>query len=600
MNDGTKISVLAIVAILSAIGMAEAQIMILEPPGAVLKNNSTMIEGSTASFGAPFYGERVEGELLFFDTNGCKDDQYTLPNENTNVTDAKAGSPVIVMVRRGGCNFVNKVKVAQRKGAKAVIVADTKGSLSSQKDVKKVIKVVRLSVIYTDGWGESIKIPSLLLSEQDANFLIAAGDGLFEDDASDAARPTRTGGQGKKTVIIELVWSLPKDHAVQIDVWSTPSSTQSTKFLKEFAPYAHAFKDKIDFQPHYWVMSMARDFHEMCTDSTADFCAFDPDFGGKTTGKMVLQESVRQMCLWDTTKKLHSDNPHSGFYSPQWWSYIEAVPTVCPHEDTDDEHRFGESCSYKLMELLQVNTRQVKKCYDEKFNTILAHELVNRAWAPNAIIINKTRYSGSLDAELVTRAICTGKCPRTGSWSSPLLLCPPGVLLGGCSVSPILSRLCPLLPVSLYFVPSFPLKGEYMQGLMTTYWTALWNWFFNISRYAPFRFCGVLSSAFAKTQPECENFLKNGQLIMTEGQGLTDRQIFLISAGVVLAFGSLCFLLLWCVILPCVKQRWAGAYARFGRGRTVTNVSDSPPTAIYSPNQTDSMSSTKALPMPNV
>ncbi|KYK71799.1 PA domain protein [Toxoplasma gondii TgCatPRC2] len=453
-----------------------------------------------------FYGERVEGELLFFDTIGCKDEQYALPSEKANTTEAKSASPVIVMVRRGGCNFVNKVKVAQRKGAKAVIVADTKGSLSSQKDVKKVI-------VSDDGWGESIKIPSLLLSEEDANFLISAGDGLFEDGASDGVRPTRTDGQGKETVILELVWSLPKDHAVQIDVWSTPSSTQSAKFLKEFAPYAHAFKDKIDFQPHYWVMSMARDFHEMCTDSTADFCAFDPDFGGKTTGKMVLQESVRQMCLWDTTKKLHSDNPHSGFYSPEWWSYIEAVPSVCPHEDTDDEHRFGESCSYKLMELLQVNIRQVKKCYDEKFNTILAHELVNRAWAPNAIIINKTRYSGSLDPELVTRAICT---------------------------------------------------------------------------------------AFAATQPECENFLKNGQLIMTAGQGLTDRQIFLISAGVVLAFGSLCFLLLWFVVLPCVKQRWGGAYARFGRGRTGTAMSDSTPTAIYSPNLSDSMPSTKTFPMPDV
>ncbi|PFH35307.1 hypothetical protein BESB_061940 [Besnoitia besnoiti] len=501
-----RASGLVAIAVLSLMRGVAAQIMIVEPAGAVRKNNATMIEGSTASFGAPFYGERVEGELLFFDTTGCHDDQYELPSEAVNVTDARPASPIIVMVRRGGCNFVNKVKVAQRKGAKAVIVADTKGSLSSKKDVKKVI-------VSDDGWGESVKIPSLLLSEEDSNFLISAGDGLFEDDVTDVARPTRDGGRGRKTVIIELVWSLPKDHAVQIDVWSTPSSTQSTKFLKEFAPYAHAFKDKIDFQPHYWVMSMARDFHEMCTDATADFCAFDPDFGGKTTGKMVLQESVRQLCLWDTTKKLHPENPHSGFYSAEWWSYMEAVPDHCPHEDTDDEHRFGEACSYKLMESLNVNTRQVKKCFDEKFNTILAHELVNRAWAPNAIIINKTRYSGSLDPELVTRAICT---------------------------------------------------------------------------------------AFATTQPECENFLKNGQLIMMEGQGLTERQIFLIAAGVVLVFGTLCFFLVWCLILPYAKHRWRGAYAMFGRGRTATDSSNAPPTAVYLSEQTDSTSSDRVLPMPKV
>lgn len=100
-------------------------------------------------------------------------------------------------------------------------------------------------VAYVDGWGDSVKIPSLLLSEEDANFLISAGDGLYEVDAPQSVVPSRTGGRGNKTVILELVWSLPKDHAVQVDVWTTPSSTQSTKFVKEFAAYAHAFKDKV-------------------------------------------------------------------------------------------------------------------------------------------------------------------------------------------------------------------------------------------------------------------------------------------------------------------------------------------------------------------
>lgn len=107
---------------------------------------------------------------------------------------------------------------------------------------------VCVAVTCADGWGESVKIPSLLLSEEDANFLISAGDGLYEVDAPQSVVPSRNGGRGNKTVILELVWSLPKDHAVQVDVWTTPSSTQSTKFVKEFAAYAHAFKDKVRVQ----------------------------------------------------------------------------------------------------------------------------------------------------------------------------------------------------------------------------------------------------------------------------------------------------------------------------------------------------------------
>eukprot|EP00920_Eleutheroschizon_duboscqi_P018122 GHVT01043319.1.p1 GENE.GHVT01043319.1~~GHVT01043319.1.p1 ORF type:complete len:126 (+),score=5.92 GHVT01043319.1:1089-1466(+) len=82
-----------------------------------------------------YYGERLTGKVLFFDTTGCKDDDYHMPVANHENGDL----PLIAMVRRGDCHFVNKAQVAEKKGAKALLVADTEGSMSTTKDVKKII-----------------------------------------------------------------------------------------------------------------------------------------------------------------------------------------------------------------------------------------------------------------------------------------------------------------------------------------------------------------------------------------------------------------------------------------------------------------------------
>lgn len=416
--------------------IAEGQLVILEPRSLAKLFHGGKVEGSTAAFGTPYYGKRIAGNLLFFDKTGCDEDDYYFdvssdsgdnnivladnpqqrrtrrilqssdadPNPNIpfhpTSSSSSEGLRTVVMVRRGDCHFVTKVLVAEKKGATAVVIVDSKGSMTEAKHVKKTIMA-------DDGWGDGVVIPSLLIGEKDGILLI---DELVK------------GHQ----VIVELAWDVPKASPVQIDQWISPAFVDTTAYLKEFAPYALTMKHKIDFRVHYVVITLPGDFKSMCTDKSGRFCGWDPDKGGETTGKDIMEETVRQLCIWEVTQKLDEKDPESGFYSEPWWKYVQALPDRCPHkgdfkhdeelakkldmspEEFKDAHTLGEKCSNQLLVEFGVNVVNVNKCYKHNFEALLTRELLNKAWSSTAIIINNWRYSGPLDAEQVARTVCTG------------------------------------------------------------------------------------------------------------------------------------------------------------------------------------------------
>merc|ERR1719359_189623 len=55
-----------------------------------------------------------------------------------------------------------------------------------------------------------------------------------------------------------------------------------------------------------------------------------------------------------------------------------------------------------------IDVDAVKQCVRTTTVDKLRHERENIAWSPRALRINGWRYSGTLDADLVTRAICAG------------------------------------------------------------------------------------------------------------------------------------------------------------------------------------------------
>jgi hypothetical protein len=380
-----------------------AQIRVMAPASLVqnFKDSQGRIDGSTATFGAPFYGERLLGRLVWADPGNhshCRKDDYHVPRPE----EIKHGSYGevrlihIIMVRRGKCSFVTKVRIAREKGAHAVIIVDKEDSKLESSDIQRII-------VADDGYGDKVKIPSMLISRKDGALLI------------DAAR------RSTPQVIVELAWDVPTGHVVIMDLWMSSASRDSQKFLKEFKDKRLALNEAVKFVPHYHVFGMqsAVDYNNLCWANDAQYCTEDPDGSGPITGKMVLEEDIRQLCIHERTKvtRISLDDMEKGRqpveYAEKFWMYVEKFADECPIDGPEDdpEHAFGTICSERVQHDVGINDDlfdDVKKCYRETQLEKLKAERENIAWSPHALRINGWRYSGTMDADLVTRAVCAG------------------------------------------------------------------------------------------------------------------------------------------------------------------------------------------------
>jgi len=377
---------------------ANAQIKVLSPESLIQELGETKgkIEGSTATFGAPFYGDKVLGRLVYAESknNGmhCKEEDYVVPSEGGIPQEGEVRLINIIMVRRGKCSFVTKVRVASAKGAHAVIIVDKEDSKLTAKDLQKII-------VADDGYGDSVSVPSVLISKDDGAKLIRA-----------AGRSS--------PVILELKWDIPTDHVVIMDLWMNSASKFSQHFLKEFASKRKALNEVVKFQPHYAVFSMPntdpRVYNDLCSDYTGEFCAEDPDGGGSLTGRDVLEEDVRQLCIHEHYKVPRPSNlitegsRNVAEFARQFWDYVEIFGDRCTLDATNEQDRFGLLCSERVMNEVGIDAEVVRHCVLTSKKEKLKKEREDAAWSPRALRINGWRYSGTLDADLVTRAICEG------------------------------------------------------------------------------------------------------------------------------------------------------------------------------------------------
>lgn len=374
--------------------MTSAQITIMSPKrlASVFADTYGYIPGSTAAFGTPYYGERLLGALVWGEPTDnarphCTEEDYTISFDGLNSL-----APIFV-VSRGGCSFVMKVKVAEAKGAKAVLIVDKESSGLTRDQVQYV-------VMADDGWGTDIKIPSILLCAKD-------GKSILKEMSYNKVEPP----------VVELSWlDLHQLKNAKMDLWTSPGVYSGLRFLQEYAAHARVLGPYMHFQPHYHVVSLhlKADDNKLCIDGRVDLCTEDPDREGPVTGEDILYESVRQWCIWDRTE-YHTADPAIR-HSAKFWDYVEKLPSRCSADCSADwakgsttcsgEH-LGRECSEKVMKEVAIDIEKIQECIDKDKYTILEHERDNHAWNIVALRINDWRYSGPMSPEIVTRAICS-------------------------------------------------------------------------------------------------------------------------------------------------------------------------------------------------
>lgn len=334
---------------------------------------SGIIPSSMGNFGNPPYGTSLTGHLIVLDSeysNACSE----LPPLKTEEIYYKP----IVLVQRGECAYVVKVRNAQTIGAHAVIIINENDDDPN-------------STIMTDnGQGGNLEIPAFLIRKSDGNLLI----------------------NYKATHDEEIAMHLSFDiialgDTVNFTIWTQSSSASGMTLLSDLSKKIRKMEGLL-FTPHFFVWNCGfceeNNYVNVQTEciSGGRYCSYDPDGVGKIEGRDVVMEDLRQLCVFQVYK---------GSFKI-WMKYIESFFETCFNV-------FTKECSEKAMKRFGISTSKVQECIDKSImgkdiliddNAVMYNEKI--AWEGEripfnpAIVINSQLYRGDLEADSVINAIC--------------------------------------------------------------------------------------------------------------------------------------------------------------------------------------------------
>jgi len=364
-----------------------------------------------ALFGVPPYGGSIAQNVYYADADLCDPNVdtrrgYPIRGKDSHGNMEAWPSPYILLIDRGGCSFVNKVRNAQRSGAAGVIIADNTCLCSDQECVsanagKELTCQTAEPIMADDGSGSDISIPSFLMFKKDADLVKAE---LMSNHM----------------VQIEMQWALPSpDDRVEYDLWTVPSDVISRDFLKTFKQFAVALGKHAYFTPHMYVYDgikshcQGADGMNMCFNlctNNGRYCATDPDndLDKGISGADVVKESLRRICIW----KHYGESDGIG---REWWDYNAEFMHRC---DTPD-YFANDDCIKDVYKHSNVDGNVIDRCMRDSggleadaTNSFLEMALGNQASRGVVVLptafVNTVALRGALTVNSVFNAICAG------------------------------------------------------------------------------------------------------------------------------------------------------------------------------------------------
>jgi len=356
-----------------------------------------------ALFGIPPYGGTIQQNVQYTGT----DFDLCTPF----ITPPHWKSPFILMVDRGGCTFVQKVRNGQHAGAVAVIIADNVCQCKHE-DLCTPDPNTQCEkhepIMADDGSGYDITIPSVLMFKQDAD-------------------PIKSALIKKTNVMLELSWTLPNpDDHVEWDLWTSPADYASSQFKNEFREAALALASHASFTPHMYVYDgieakcRTAKGDNLCTTMCTNggrYCSTDPDgdFDSELTGVDVVHESARRLCIWE--------NFGDDGVGLEWWDYVRGFSKECD----DDENFNNDQCVKKVMEDVGIDFDRIEECIfqhgaleSDEENDLMQKQLDDKKEQGIVIMpvayVNGVVVRGALEFATIFKAICAGFAAGTAPY----------------------------------------------------------------------------------------------------------------------------------------------------------------------------------------
>lgn len=374
----------------------------------MLLSSKIEIEGQTADlvgevthhgalFGRNWYGETIESILYYTQRPLCNDQIPDTP-------DYIKENGYFLMVDRGECSFVEKVRNAQRDGAAAVFIADDRCLCSAdglcESDVDQDCERVE-PVMDDDGSGSDIKIPSVLLLKSDA----------------DRLRRAIVSGNVIKT---KLSFPIPKaiNGRTEYMLFTTPDDQVSHQFLDSFLEAALDFGTKAVFEPRMLLTDGAQkgcrqydESHEPCKGYCTNYgryCLWPSVYDQERyedKGTKGLIENIRRTCIWNIYGKVDG-------VGKEWWAYVQLWTLKCSFS------QYSTSCAESVYATAGVDKEEVDICMENSgsfredvLNTLMEASLSDTAkyqvkFAPT-LVVNGAVVGGALTFGNAMKAICS-------------------------------------------------------------------------------------------------------------------------------------------------------------------------------------------------
>mmetsp|Transcript_18486 Transcript_18486/g.40002 ORF Transcript_18486/g.40002 Transcript_18486/m.40002 type:complete len:522 (+) Transcript_18486:153-1718(+) len=371
-------------------------------------------EHREALFGIPPYGGSLAQNMYYAADTICDFDKidnhagFPIRAKDDDGNMLPWQSPYVLMVDRGGCTFVQKARNAQRVGAAGMIIADNSCLCSAKQCTSDPGHQCeeREPIMADDGSGSDISIPSFLMFKQDA-------DGVKAEVM--ANHPVR----------IEMTWSLPNpDDRVEYELWTTPTDVISRDFQKEFKEASVSLGKRAYFTPQMYIyngklsgcqgINGENDCYNLCTNN-GRYCATDPDndLDRGISGADVVMESLRRICIWNQYGQ------EDGVGEP-WWDYVSEFIFRCNTE----EFFSSKQCIADAMKRANVDEKKIDQCMSDSGglegdvdNILMEGQLLAKDKSGVVILpamyVNRVSIRGSLELEVVFKAICAGYASGT-------------------------------------------------------------------------------------------------------------------------------------------------------------------------------------------
>lgn len=264
------------------------------------------------------------GRIHYSETNidGCNEYNDT-DFSNDFLFDEDSDLQPVILVQRGGCTFVKKVRNIEKLGVKLAIIADNKDEHSEE------------LIMSDDGSGHSISIPSFIIRKQDAKKII------------------ETIQDGINVYVKAELEIVHPDNRVEYELWYSSILDLEYSRLYDVGLYQKALSDNALFTPRIFTYECnycSEEIKQTSCLSNGLYCPYFPkrDLTPAMKGVtelQLLEESLRQKCVYQVL----TDEKDANLNFTKWFNYALNFLEECNSAD-----KFNKLCAEEVMGDLKI------------------------------------------------------------------------------------------------------------------------------------------------------------------------------------------------------------------------------------------------------